>query len=89
MNENRLSSVLQGLWLFPGENFSSEVTIRGSLLENGVLQLQVLDNTARPEVKVLLDNFCEFSRCLAITSAIVLHGQGQGLRNTNGIGNLY
>ena len=37
-------------------DFSSKVTVGGGLLEYRVLQLEVLNYAAGPEVKVLLDN---------------------------------
>ena len=50
----------KSLGLFPSEDVTAKVTIRGSLLENGVLELEILYNTAWPQVKVLLDNFHKF-----------------------------
>ena len=35
--------------LLPGEDVTPEVSVGGGLLEDGVLQLQVLHNAARPE----------------------------------------
>lgn len=54
----------QDLRLFPGENVPSEVSVCASLLENWCLKLQVLDDLSRPEVKVFLDDVCEFGGCL-------------------------
>jgi hypothetical protein len=41
------------LGLFPGEDFSSKVTIAGSLLEDWVLKSQVLYDFAGSKIKVL------------------------------------
>jgi len=54
------SLILQLLGLLPGEFVTAEVAIRAGLLENGRLEVQVLDDPARPEVKVLPDDVREF-----------------------------
>ena len=50
----------------------SEVTVCGGLLEDWVLQLEVLDNAAGPEVEVLLNNPHEFLLGLG-PGAVVKH----------------
>merc|ERR1719221_1639134 len=78
----------QSLWLLPCEDVTSKVTVAGGLLEDGVLQLQVLHNAARPQVKVLLDNVVQLSAALG-TGAVVKDGHREGLGNTDSIGNLH
>ena len=41
-------SELESLGLLPGEDVTPEVSVGGGLLEDGVLQLQVLHDAARP-----------------------------------------
>ena len=65
----------------------SEVSIGGGLLEDGVLQLKVLDNTAGPQVKVLLDDLHELLLALG-AGAVVKHGDGERLSHADGVGNL-
>merc|ERR1719215_465728 len=78
---------LEGLGLLPGEDFSSEVTVCGGLLEDRVLQLEVLDDAAGPEVEVLLDNLHELLLALG-PGAVIKHGDRQGLRHSDGVGYL-
>jgi len=54
------SLILQLLRLLPGEFITAEVAVRAGLLENGRLEVQVLDDLARPEVKVLPYDVREF-----------------------------
>ena len=44
------------LGVFPREAVATEMTVSGGLLVDGVLQLEVLDDSAWAEVEVLLDN---------------------------------
>ena len=41
---------LESLRLLPGEDIASEMAVAGGLLEDGVLQLEVLHDAARPEI---------------------------------------
>jgi len=54
---------LQRLGLFPGEVVTAEVAVGAGLLENRGLQLQILDNSAWPEVEVLPDDVSELCGC--------------------------
>ena len=65
----------------------SEVTVCGGLLEDRVLQLEVLDNAAGPQVEVLLDDLHELLLALG-PGAVIKHGDRQRLRNSDGVGNL-
>merc|ERR1719320_1171257 len=77
----------EGLWLLPCEDVTSEVTVAGGLLEDGVLQLQVLHDAAGPQVKVLLDNLGQLSAALR-SSAVVEDCDRQRLGNSDSVGNL-
>ena len=61
--------------------------VGGGLLEDGVLQLEVLDNATGSEVEVLLDNLHQLLLAL-VACAVIKHGDGERLRNTNGVRNL-
>ena len=65
----------------------SEVSVGGGLLEDGVLQLQVLDDAAGPQVKVLLDDLHELLLALG-AGAVIKHGDGERLSHADGVGNL-
>ena len=65
----------------------SEVSVGGGLLEDGVLQLQVLDDAAGPQVKVLLDDLHELLLALS-AGAVIKHGDGERLSHADGVGNL-
>ena len=80
--------VFELLGLLPGEDLTAKVTIGGRLLEDGVLQLEILDNAARSEVKVVLDNLHELLGGLG-SSSVVKHSDREGLSNTNSVGHLY
>lgn len=77
----------KGLGHFPREAVASKVPVGRGLLKDGVLQVQVLDDLAGPQVKVLPHDFSELGGAFA-RGAVVHHGHGEGLRNANGIGNL-
>ena len=77
----------EGLGLLPGEDVTAEVAVAGCLLEDGVLQLQVLDDAARPQVKVLLHDLVELLAGLA-AGAVVEDCDRERLGNTDSIGNL-
>jgi len=63
----------QSLGLFPGENVPAEVAVARSLLEDRGLQLQVLDDAARSEVEVVLDDFCQLG-CRLLGGSVVHDG---------------
>jgi len=78
----------EGLRLLPGEDVTPEVTLAGGLLEDWVLQLEVLHDTAGTQVKVLLHDLVELRAGLS-SGAIVEDSDGQGLSHTDGVGDLY
>jgi len=61
---------LEGLGLLPSEDFTTKMTIGSRLLENWILKLEVLDNTAWSEVEVLLDNLHELLGALGAGSVV-------------------
>ena len=63
------------------------MSVGGGLLEDWVLQLEVLDDAAGPQVEVLLDDLHELGGGLG-AGPVVEHGDGQGLRHTDGVGHL-
>ena len=63
------------------------MTVSSSLLEDRVLELEVLDDAAGPEVEILLDNLHELLLALG-AGAVVKHGDRQGLGHADGIRNL-
>jgi len=66
---------VERLGLLPCEDVTPKVAITGSLLEDGVLQLQVLDDSARPKVEVLLDDFVQLCAGL-VPGSVVKHRHG-------------
>jgi len=72
---------------FPGEAVTPEVAVGGGLLVDGVLQLKIFDNLARAEVEVLLNNLQKLLLALRRRS-VAEDGDGKGLGDTNGVGNL-
>lgn len=56
VGEMFLLGIDEALGLFPSEDVSTEVTVGAGLLENGSLQLEVLDNAAGSQVEVELDD---------------------------------
>lgn len=84
---NCLLGVDEGLGLFPSENVSTEVTVGAGLLENGSLQLEVLDNAAGTQVEVELDNLEKFLGGLD-SSAVVEDCDTEGLSHSDGVGHL-
>ena len=82
-----LSLVLELLGLLPGEDVPAEVAVGGGLLEDGRLQLEVLDDAAGAEVEVLVDDLHELLLALG-GGAVVHHGHGEGLGNADSVGNL-
>ena len=63
------------------------MTVSSRLLEDGVLELEVLDDAAGPEVEILLDNLHELLLAPG-AGAVVKHGDRQGLGHADGIRNL-
>jgi len=78
----------EGLGLLPGEDVTPEVTIAGGLLEDWVLELEVLHDTAGTQVKVLLHNLVKLRAGLG-SGAIVEDSDRQRLSDTDGVGDLY
>ena len=78
---------LEGLRLLPGELLVSEVTVLGGLEVDGLGQIKLLDNDTRTEVKVVADNLNELVGGL-LGSTVGLNEDGQGLSDTNGVGEL-
>jgi len=78
---------LQGLGLFPSEDVTTKVTVRGGLLEDGVLELEVLDDATGSEIKVFFDDLHQLLRGFG-SGAVVKHGHGKWFGNSNSIGNL-
>jgi len=64
------------------------VAVGRGLLEDGGLQLEVLDDAAGPQVKVLADDLGEFPARL-LGRPVVHHGDGERLRYSDGIGHLH
>jgi hypothetical protein len=60
------------------------VTVLGSLVVNGVGEVELLDNDTGAEVEVLADNLDELFRRL-IRGTVVLNEEGERLGNTNGV----
>ena len=63
------------------------MAVGGGLLEDGRLQLEVLDDAAGPEVEVLADNVGELPARL-LGGPVVHHGDGEGLGDPDGIRHL-
>lgn len=78
----------EGLGLLPGEDVTPEVTIAGGLLEDWVLQLEVLHDTAGTQVKVLLHDLVQLRAGLS-SGAVVEDSDGKRLSHTDGVGDLY
>lgn len=78
------------LWLLPSEIriVSAKVSIRRSLLHDWATQIEITDDSPRPEVKVLLNDVDEvcigFPRSFGGTVGVDVNRQR--VRNTNGIG---
>jgi len=77
----------QLLRLLPGEDVSAKVAVGTRLLENWSPQLQIFDDSAWPEVKVLLDDVSQLCGCFGGGSEAE-HGDGQGLGNADGVRHL-
>ena len=80
------------LGLFPGEVgvVSAEVAELGGLLVDGSPKIELLDDVARSEVEVLLDNADEVLIGKAfLDSAVRFDMDGEGVWETDGVGNLH
>ena len=60
------------------------MAVGGGLLEDGRLQLEVLDDAAGPEVEVLADNVGELPARL-LGGPVVHHGDGERLGDPDGV----
>lgn len=63
------------------------MTVLGGLEVNGAVELEVLDNDTRAEIKVGADNLDELVRRLG-GRAVGVDVDGEGLGDTNGVGEL-
>ena len=63
---------LKSLGLFPGKDVAAEMSVGGSLLEDGVLHLEILDNAAGSQVEVVLHNVSQLLASF-ISTAVVCH----------------
>ena len=73
--------------MLPGEDAPPKVAVGRGLLEDGGLQLEVLDDAAGPEVEVLPNYVSELLARL-LRSPVVHHGDGEGLGDPDGVGHL-
>lgn len=78
---------LEGLGLLPGEVGVGEVTVLGSLAVDGVDEVELLDDDTRAHVEVGVDDINELLGAL-VRGAVGLDEDGEGLGNTNGVGEL-
>ena len=88
MHKNRSGNLeLEGLGLLPGEVGVGEVTVLGSLAVDGVGEVKLLDNDTRAHVEVGVDDLDELGGAL-VRGAVGLNKDGEGLGDTNGVGEL-
>merc|ERR1712168_630386 len=73
--------------VLPREAVATEMTISGGLLVDGVLQLEVLDDSAWAEVEVLLDDIQKLLLALC-RRTVAEDGDGEWLGDTDGVGDL-
>ena len=78
---------LEGLGLLPGEVGVGEVAVLGGLAVDGVDQVELLDNDTGAHVEVGLDDLDELLGAL-VGGAVGLDEDGEGLSDTNGVGEL-
>ena len=78
---------LEGLGLLPGEVGVGEVTVLGSLAVDGVGEVKLLDNDTGAHVEVGVDDLNKLLGA-AVRGAVGLNEDGEGLGNTNGVGEL-
>ena len=83
-----MSLELELLGLLPGEALvGTEVTVLGGLEVDGAVEVQLADNDTGTQVKVLADDLDQLIGGLA-GGAVGIDIDGQGLGNTNGVGEL-
>ena len=75
------------LGLLPGELAASKVAVRGGLVVDRLPQVELLDDHARAQVKVLLDDLDELRVALA-AGAVRVDVDGQRLGDTDDVGEL-
>lgn len=74
--------------LLPGEALvGTEVTVLGGLAVDGAVEAELAHNDTRAEIKVVADDLNELSRGL-LGGAVGVDVDGEGLSNTNGVGEL-
>lgn len=79
---------LEGLRLLPGEGLvGAEVAVLGGLEVDGAVQRELADNDTGAEVKVVADDLDELVGGL-LRGAVGVDVDGEGLSNTNGVGEL-
>jgi|SRR5687768_14927630 hypothetical protein len=79
---------LELLGLLPGEALvGTEVTVLGGLEVDGAVEVQLADNDTRAEVEVAADDLDELLGGL-VGGAVGVDVDGEGLSNTNGVGEL-
>ena len=78
---------LELLGLLPGEFLVGEVAVLSGLEVDGVDEVKLLDDDTGAEVEVVLDNLDELVRG-PLRGAVGLDKEGEGLSNTNGVGQL-
>ena len=79
---------LELLGLLPCEVLVGEVTVLGGLEVDGVDEVELLDDDTGAEVEVVLDNLDELVGG-ALRGAVCLDEEGEGLGNTDGVGQLH
>lgn len=75
------------LGLLPGEVGVGEVAVLGRLAVDGLDEVELLDNDTGAHVEVVADNLDELVRGL-VGSAVGLDEDGEGLGDTDGVGEL-
>jgi hypothetical protein len=70
--------------LFPGEFFTTKVTVGSSLLVDGLEEVEFLDNDTRTEVEVVANDFNQFSLRL-FRGTVSINKDGKRFSNTNSI----
>jgi len=75
------------LGVFPSEALATEVTVGRRFLVDGVLEAELLDDLAWPEVEVVLDNLEQFHFGFG-RGAVAEDGDGEGFGDTDGIRDL-
>ena len=78
------SGNLKLLGLFPTELIPTEMAIARSLAVNGILESQILNNFAWPQVKVVIDNLQQLLGSV-VGCAVMEDGNTGGLGHSNGI----